>query len=144
MIKKLGCALLFSIILVHQAFAGEPVLIDDPAKSSEEILKDLTQSHVQNAAKMLALYVAKPEVEALVTSQLKFMNGKVVQYSKKVIDKDYNGALRQIIYYSYIKDVGFVYFLFNFKQTGTGWIMSNFLFQTESHDLFPPIFKNEY
>ena len=51
---------------------------------------------------------------------LKILEDKNFDFTKKVVDKDYNNALRQIVFYSYIKNLGFVYFRFNFKMTSTG------------------------
>jgi hypothetical protein len=50
------------------------------------------------------------------------------------------GALRQIVYYSYLEGLGFVYFRFNFKMTSTGWILANFSFKDETNELFPKDF----
>jgi len=60
-----------------------------------------------------------------------------------VIDKDYNGGLRQIVYYSYHEGLGFVYFRFNFKMTSTGWILTNFSLKDETDELFPKGFTDD-
>ena len=68
---------------------------------------------------------------------LKILEDKNFDFTKKVIDKDYSNALRQIVFYSYIKNLGFAYFRFNFKMTSTGWVLSNFTFKDETNKLFP-------
>jgi hypothetical protein len=39
-----------------------------------------------------------------------------------------------------VEDIGFVYFRFNFKMTGTGWVLANFNFKSETEELFPKDF----
>ena len=68
---------------------------------------------------------------------LKILEDKNFDFTKKVIDKDYSNALRQIVFYSYIKNLGFAYFRFNFKMTSTGWVLANFTFKDETNELFP-------
>jgi hypothetical protein len=144
MIKKFIAASISLLLLSSLVIAAEPIRIDDPERSSEEIMEDFAQQRILEAAKKLADFVGSPEQQSSIAATLEFLKGKQILYHKKVIDKDFNGALRQIIQYSYVKDVGFVYFRFNYKQSGTGWIMANFLFQTETMELFPPTFQNNY
>ena len=68
---------------------------------------------------------------------MKELDGKKFDFGKKVYDKDYNGALRQIVYYTYVENFGFVYFRFSFKMTSRGWYLTNFLFKESSDELFP-------
>ena len=68
---------------------------------------------------------------------LKILEDKNFDFTKKVIDKDYNNALRQIVFYSHIKNLGFMYFRFNFKMTSTGWVLANFTLKDETNELFP-------
>jgi hypothetical protein len=71
---------------------------------------------------------------------MKILDNKRIDFSKKVIDKEIGGALRQIMYYVYVEDVGFLYFRLNFKMTSTGWILANFTFKSETNELFPKDF----
>ena len=71
---------------------------------------------------------------------LQTFEGKKFDFTKKAIDKDYNGALRQIVYYSYVEGLGFIYFRFNFKMTSTGSILAHFSFKDETNELFPKDF----
>ena len=59
---------------------------------------------------------------------------------QKVYEKDHDGALRQIVYYAHVEDIGFVYFRYNFKMTGAGWRLVNFTFKEETNELFPKDF----
>lgn len=64
----------------------------------------------------------------------------MVDLADKVLDKTFGKSLRQIIYYCYIKKIGYVYFRFNFKLAGNGWHMVHFIFRREAQELFPKDF----
>ncbi len=112
--------------------------IADPEKFSEEILNDFAQSRISDVATKIAGVTGAPEQKLVFESALKLLDGKKFDYRKKVVDKDYAGALRQIVHYAFIKDVGFVYFRFNYKQTGSGWVLAHFNYTSETNELFPP------
>ena len=84
--------------------------------------------------------IGKPEAAETIENGLKLLDGKKFDISKKVIDRDINGALHQIVYYAYVENVGFLYFRLNFKITSTGWILANFNFKSETNELFPKDF----
>jgi len=44
------------------------------------------------------------------------------------------------VHYSHIDKLGFVYFRFNFKMTGQGWVLANFNFKRETAELLPKDF----
>lgn len=130
--------LFIACLLTASAFAGEPKAIADPDKFSEEILNGFAENRISDVATRVADVVGIPEQKANVENSLKLLEGRTFEYRKKVIDKDYAGALRQIVHYAYVKDVGFVYFRFNYKQTGSGWILAHFNYTSENNELFPP------
>jgi len=109
------------LVLAFPASSAEPARIGDPDKFSEEIVQTISKKRPRYAADM------------------QVFEGSF-DFTKKVIDKDYNGGLRQIVYYSYHEGLGFVYFRFNFKMTSTGWILANFWFKDETNELFPKDF----
>jgi len=112
------------LVLAFPASSAEPARIGDPDKFSEEIVQAISKKRPRDAADM------------------QVFEGSF-DFTKKVIDKDYNGGLRQIVYYSYHEGLGFVYFSFNFKMTSTGWILANFSFKDETDELFPKGFTND-
>ncbi|MGH6784618.1 MAG: hypothetical protein ACREBP_08355, partial [Sphingomicrobium sp.] len=61
-----------------------------------------------------------------------------------VIDNSYGKALRQIVYYTNIEGLGFVYFRFNLKMTSQGWVLAHFFFKSETNDLLPKDFVERY
>ncbi len=125
------------------AFAGNPLPVADPEKFSEEIVSDLAQNRLANVATKISDIIGAPEQKTTIENTLKFMADKDVEFRQKVIDRQFAGALRQIVHYAYIKDIGFVYFRFNYKMTGSGWIMAHFTFASELNELFPPSMKIE-
>jgi hypothetical protein len=128
------------LALAVPASSAEPVRIGNPDKFSEEIVQTISQKRPRNAADMIANTIGKPDTSEPLQRLLQVFDGKNFDFTKKVIDKDYNGGLRQIVYYSYLEGLGFVYFRFNFKMTSTGWILANFSFKDETNELFPKDF----
>jgi len=130
------------LALVVPALPAEPVPIGNPDKFSEEIVEIISQKRPRDAADLIANTVGKPDASDSLQKFLQIFEDKNFDFTKKVIDKDYNGAVRQIVYYSYLKGFGFVYFRFNFKMTSTGWILAHFSFKDETNELFPKDFTD--
>ena len=112
-----------TIILVafgSPAFADTPIRIQDPAKYAQELFANISPFKASEIAKKVAATIGKPEAAETIENGLKLLDGKKFDISKKVIDRDINGALHQIVYYAYVENVGFLYFRLNFKITSTG------------------------
>jgi hypothetical protein len=130
------------LALAVPASSAEPVRIGNPDKFCEEIVQTISQKSPRDAADMIANTIGKPDASDSLLKFLQIFEGKNFDFTKKVIDKDYNGAVRQIVYYSYLEGLGFVYFRFNFKMTSTGWILAHFSFKDETNELFPKDFTD--
>jgi len=130
------------LALAVPALSAEPVTIENPDKFSEEIVQTIAQKRPRDAADTIANTIGKPDASEALLKFLQIFEGKNFDFTKKVIDKDCNGAVRQIVYYSYLKELGFVYFRFNFKMTSTGWILAHFSFKDETNELFPKDFTD--
>lgn len=91
---------------------------------------------------MIANSIGKPDFSTTLANALQIFEGEKFDFTKKVVDKDYNGGLRQIVYYSYIENRGFYYFRFNFKMTSTGWVLAHFAYKGETDELFPKDFTD--
>jgi hypothetical protein len=126
--------------LAAPAWSAEPIRIPDPDKFSAEIGDTISKNRARDVAAMIANTIGKPDASDPLLKLLQVFESRRLDFTKKVIDKDYNGALRQIVYYSYLEGLGFVYFRFNFKRTSTGWILANFSFKDETNELFPKDF----
>jgi hypothetical protein len=122
------------------AFADAALRIQDPAKFSQDLLANISPFNAGEVARKVAATIGKPEAVETIVNGLKAVDGKKIDISRKVVDRDINGALHQIIYYAYVENVGFLYFRLNFKITSTGWILANFNFKTETNELFPKDF----
>jgi len=125
------------LCLIVPALAAEPSRIDDPDRFSSQIFKLISQIKSHDAATQLAKAIGSPEQSAELEKSLKEFEGKKFDFGKKVYDKDYQGALRQIVYYAYFENFGFLYFRFTFKMTSKGWYLANFFFKESSQELFP-------
>ena len=132
----------FALLLVWHA----PVLaqtwrpIDNPEKFAADVVQTIANGASNDAAMTISEAVGQPNVLSAIQSALRVFDGKNFDFSKKVIDNEVGGALRQIIHYSYVEQVGFIYFRFNFKMTSKGWVLTNFNFKAETNELLPKDF----
>jgi hypothetical protein len=133
-------ALVATLAFAMPAFADTALRIQDPEKFIIDIFGTPPRVNATEATKTITTTIGKPGATDTLERALKIFDGKKIETFKKVIDNDFGGALRQIIYYAYVEDVGFVYFRFNFKMTGTGWLLANFTFKSETEELFPKDF----
>jgi hypothetical protein len=133
-------ALIATLALTAPAFADAPIRFQDPEKFAVGLFGTPPRINATQMAKTIAATVGKPSVADALEKPLSIFDGKKIEVFKKVVDNDYGGALRQIIYYVYLEDVAFFYFRFNFKMTGAGWMLSNFTFKSETEELFPKDF----
>jgi hypothetical protein len=114
------------LALAVPALPAEPVPIGNPDKCSEEIVEIISQKRPRDAADLIANTVGKPDASDSLQKFLQIFEDKNFDFTKKVIDKDYNGAV----------------FRFNFKMTSTGWILAHFSFKDETNELFPKDFTD--
>jgi hypothetical protein len=128
------------LALAVPASAAEPRRISDLDKFCEEIVQTISSKARREAADVITNSMGKPELSGTLANAMQVFEGKNFDFTKKVVDKGYNGALRQIVYYSYVENLGFAYFRFNFKMTSSGWLLANFAFKDETNELFPKDF----
>jgi hypothetical protein len=117
--------------------------VDDPDRFANEAFTLISQSKFHDAAQKIAEAAGDPKFEKKLESALKPIEGRKFDFGKKVYDKDYNGALGQIIYVSYFEKTGFIYFRFTYKMTSRGWFLTDFLFKDGGSSLFPKGFIEE-
>jgi hypothetical protein len=135
---RLLLAMVFVLLgLGQSALADSAVRIQDPAKFCDEVFADVSHMDATEIAKKIAAAIGKPESSETLQNALKVLDGKKIDFIKKVIDNNIGGALRQIVFYSYVENLGFIYFRFNYKMSSTGWILANFTFKSETNELFP-------
>jgi hypothetical protein len=138
--KLLALALVAILALCVPATAAEPTRVQDPEKFCSEFMNTLSKNGPLDAANLIANTIGKPDSAEGLQRFLQIFERKRFDYSSKVIDKEFNKALRQIVFYSYVEQVGFAYFRFNFKMTSSGWVLANFSFKGETNELFPKDF----
>jgi hypothetical protein len=137
MLKILRTAFAMVLLTSLPALGADPARVDDPEKFCVEVMNAISSGKPSDAANLIATKVGRADSAGELMKFLKILEDKNFDFTKKVIDKDYSNALRQIVFYSYIKNLGFAYFRFNFKMTSTGWVLSNFTFKDETNELFP-------
>ena len=114
--------------------------IDNPEKFTADLVQTIANGAPNDAAATISEAIAQPGVLSKIQNAFQVFSGKKFDFSKKVIDNEFGGALRQIIHYSYVEQVGFIYFRFNFKMTSKGWVLANFTFKAEANELLPKDF----
>jgi len=134
----------FAVLLALSvpASAASPVPIEDPDRYCSEVVTALSQKGARQAASMVAEKIGRQDLIDSLASLLQVFEGKNFDFSKKVVDRNFQDALRQIVYYSYVENLGFMYFRFNFKMTSHGWVLANFSFKDETNELFPKDFTD--
>jgi hypothetical protein len=132
--------LIATLILSASATATAQTRIQNPEEFCNEVVTTLSKKGSLDTANLIANTIGKPNSAENLHRFLQVFDGKRFDYSSKVIDKEFGNALRQIVFYSYVEQVGFAYFRFNFKMTSTGWILANFSFKGETNELFPKDF----
>jgi hypothetical protein len=120
--------------------AGQFRPIDNPEKFSADLVQTIANGTPNDAAETISEAIGQPAVLSKIQNSFQVFNGKKFDFSKKVIDNAIGGALRQIIHYSYVEQLGFIYFRFNFKMTSKGWVLANFTFKSETNELLPKDF----
>jgi hypothetical protein len=137
----LRCALCLLVLsLAPSPALAEPKYVDDPDKYAAEVMQLLVKGDMATLAKTVTDSIGKPESADTLKNALGMLNGKTIDYNGKVIDNTFGKSLRQIVYYSFVDSVGFIYYRFNFKMSSKGWILANFNFKTETNELFPKDF----
>jgi len=131
-----------AILALALPASAEPRRISDPDNFCEQVLQTISNKARREAVDLIANSIGKPDLSGTLMNALQIFEGKNFDFTKKVVDKDYSGGLRQIVYYSYIENLGFAYFRFNFKMTSGGWILANFTFKDETNELFPKDFTD--
>jgi hypothetical protein len=114
--------------------------IDNPEKFAEDLVQAIANGASNDAASAIVGVLGQPELLTNIHNSFRIFDGKKFDFTKKVIDNEIGGALRQIVDYAYIEQLGFIYFRFNFKMTSKGWILANFKFKSETQELLPKDF----
>jgi hypothetical protein len=128
-------------ILTLWAFGlgAQPVPVESPDEFVADVIETLVKKGARDAAVKVAQTIGRPTALEALQSALQVLAGKEFEVTEKVIDKHYGSAMRQIVYYAYLRDGGFVYFRFNFKRTGAGLILANFASRMKPTSCFPKI-----
>jgi hypothetical protein len=137
----LRTAIIILLTLTPLAASGAALRIQDPEKFCDEFFANVSGFKPEEMATKIATSVGRPNSVADLEKALKILDDKKIDYAKKVVDREFGGALRQIVYYVYVDGLDFLYFRFNFKMSSTGWILANFNFRNETNELFPKDFN---
>ena len=133
-------AVIIFFVSTGSTLADPIARVQDPGKFCDDLFANISPFRSGGIAKKVAAAIGKPEAAESLENAMKILDDKKIDFSKKVIDKEISNALRQIVYYAYVENIGFLYFRINFKMTSTGWILANFNFKSETNELFPKDF----
>ena len=103
-------AVIILFALTGPLLADAPARIQDPAKFCDDLFANISPFKAGEIAKKVAVAIGKPEVTETIANGMNLLDHKTIDFSKKVIDNEIGGTLRQIVYYVYVDSVGFVYF----------------------------------
>jgi hypothetical protein len=132
----------FALLLASHA----PVLAqtfrptDNPEKFAADVVQTIANGNSTDAARTISEALGQPAVLSTLENAFQVFNGKTFYGGKKVIDNEIGDALRQIIHYSYVEQLGVIYFLFNFKLASKGWVLANFTLKSEINEPLPKDF----
>lgn len=140
-VSLIAFALLFAVC---RADAGTAKIVDDMDATALAMSKAFSEDRVDDFVGMLADLIGTPEQKASLLNTFGVLKGKKAELIDKVVDKSYGTSLRQIVYFLPYSDYNFIYLRFNFKRTGKGWIMANFLYKNETQEIFPPGFVESH
>src|SRR5262245_51074498 len=127
------------LTLAATALLAEPIPIVDPGRYTADVMQTLSTKGTRDAAATIVGAIGRPDALDKLRQSLEPLDGKTYDVTQRIIDRDYNNAMRQIVYYAHVMDVGF---RFNFKMTGAGWRLVNFTFKEETNELFPKDFTH--
>lgn len=141
MLRSLKLVALLLIITTSSATLAQtptsPQIIEDPGVFAVQLTVSLSRNEIRQAGQAIATAIGRPDMADHIAKSLALLEDKKFDFIRKVVDKEFYGALRQIVYYTYIENFGFIYFRFNFAMTSKGWILKNFFFKDETQDIFP-------
>jgi hypothetical protein len=137
MVVRNVAAIVFAAALATSPAVAQPTTVADPGKFAADTMQSLATKGTQEAAATILNTIGRAGALDAFRASLAPLEGKKYDFVRKVIDKDYEAALRQIVYYAHVDGAGFMYFRYNFKMTGDGWKLVNFTFKEEANELFP-------
>jgi hypothetical protein len=120
--------------------AQTPRPIDNPEKFAADLIETIANGDLHDAATTIAETTGQPNLLSTAENGLQIFADRKFDFRKKVVDNEIGGALREIIHYSFVDKLGFIYFRFNFKMTSKGWVMAHFSFKSETKELLPKDF----
>jgi hypothetical protein len=89
--------------IVSAAPAAEAIRVPNLDAFCEEVLSEISNKELRKVADLIANTTGQPDLSSTVTGAFQIFEGKNCDFTRKVIDKDFNGGLRQIVYYSYVE-----------------------------------------
>jgi hypothetical protein len=141
--QKIALAGLLFVSSIAPAWAEQAKPIANPQAFAEDVVGRLSQGKTEDTTKTIVEALGQASQLNNLKNALQIFDGKHFD-SSKVIDNMFGEALRQIVYYAAVENLGFIYFRFNLKKTSQGWVLTHFAFKSESQELFPKDFIDRY
>ena len=138
---KAIAAVVLTWFLSLPALAESPVavhVVADPILAVNRLAHVLETDGASAFGEAIAKAINNAEAKSL-AQHMSSLERKKPAFSAIAYDRDYGGAVRQIVQYHYgLSDAHpFIYFRYVYKQTGDGWRMTNFSFESEAQMPFP-------
>jgi hypothetical protein len=111
----------------------------DPVSYSLQLLDILEKDGADVLKDILAKDLDSTDVASELRPVLTSLQKQKAKFRAVALDRDYGGAVRQIVVYHYmLANYPFVYFRFVYKMTDTGWRMVHISVNSENSQPFPP------
>jgi hypothetical protein len=138
---RLTCVLIsaFASLLVGVVPPKAQPRVLDPLAQANRVLDIFEAEGAKAFADALAEATANSEVSGLQAYLTPFERRRA-KFRAVAVDRNYGGAIRQIVIYQYMlnEQHPFLYFRFIYKMTDEGWRLTNFAFDAETGQPFPP------
>src|SRR5262245_41168897 len=112
-------------ISIEQAAAQVPV--SNPKEHALLLVDQLGKDGLQSFVESLTTAIGNKQAAAALLANLAPLDKQIAKFSAVALDRDYGGAIRQIIIYQYYVSQTlppFIYFRFIYKMTDSGWRMT--------------------
>ncbi|MGO4526864.1 hypothetical protein AB4097_18650 [Microvirga sp. 2MCAF35] len=112
---------------------------DNPVYHANQLLDVLERDGAKAVSDTLGEALENKDAASAIQSILTPMEKRKAKFRAVALDRDYGGAVRQIIVYQYMlsEQFPFIYFRFVYKMTDQGWRMSHFSVDSENSQPFP-------
>ena len=128
-------------ISIEQASAQ--VSVSNPKEHALLLVDQLRKDGIQSFTESITTTIGHKEAAATLLAHLAPFDKQIAKFSAVALDRDYGGAIRNIVIYQYYASQNlppFIYLRFVYKMTDSGWRLTSFQYNSEITEPFPANF----